>query len=60
MPLTGETYALATSLIFLIAGVFSMLGLGGGMLYVPVFKWLGRAGYLRGDRARDYLQRLGR
>lgn len=41
MTLSGETYALATSLIFLIAGVFSMLGLGGGMLYVPVFKWLG-------------------
>lgn len=30
----------AASLVFLIALVFSMLGLGGGMLYVPVFKWL--------------------
>lgn len=31
---------LAGSLVFLVALVFSMLGLGGGMLYVPVFKWL--------------------
>lgn len=30
----------ATALVFLIALVFSMLGLGGGMLYVPLFKWL--------------------
>lgn len=35
-----ETYTLATGLVFVIALVFSMLGLGGGMLYVPVFKWL--------------------
>jgi uncharacterized membrane protein YfcA len=28
------------ALVFLIALLFSMLGLGGGMLYVPVFKWL--------------------
>ncbi len=41
MALTSESYALATGLIFFIALVFSMLGLGGGMLYVPVFKWLG-------------------
>ena len=41
IALASETYALATGLIFLIAVVFSMLGLGGGMLYVPVFKWLG-------------------
>lgn len=38
--LGGFTYALATALVFCIALVFSMLGLGGGMLYVPVFKWL--------------------
>ena len=41
MALSTETYALATGLIFVIAVMFSMLGLGGGMLYVPVFKWLG-------------------
>ena len=40
MALTSETCVLATGLIFIIAGLFSMLGLGGGMLYVPVFKWL--------------------
>lgn len=27
-------------LVFLVALVFSMLGLGGAMLYVPLFKWL--------------------
>lgn len=41
MALSIDTYVSATGLIFLIAAVFSMLGLGGGMLYVPVFKWLG-------------------
>jgi uncharacterized protein len=30
----------ATVGVFLVALVFSMLGLGGGMLYVPLFKWL--------------------
>ncbi|BAO44909.1 sulfite exporter TauE/SafE family protein [Thiolapillus brandeum] len=35
------TYLLAGGLIFVISTLFSMLGLGGGMLYVPVFKWLG-------------------
>ncbi|MCP5443599.1 MAG: sulfite exporter TauE/SafE family protein [Chromatiaceae bacterium] len=40
MPLNADTYILVTSLVFVIALVFSMLGLGGGMLYVPVFKWL--------------------
>ncbi|RIV26145.1 sulfite exporter TauE/SafE family protein [Alicyclobacillaceae bacterium I2511] len=29
------------SLIFIVSFVFSMLGLGGGMLYVPIFHWLG-------------------
>ncbi len=28
-------------LIFLVSSLFSMLGLGGGMLYVPIFHWLG-------------------
>jgi len=28
-------------IIFLLAGLFSMLGLGGSMLYVPLFKWFG-------------------
>lgn len=31
---------LAPALVFIIALVFAMLGLGGAMLYVPVFKWL--------------------
>ncbi len=30
----------ATALVFVVSLVFSMLGLGGGMLYVPIFKWL--------------------
>lgn len=34
LPLT------AAALIFGVALVFSMLGLGGGMLYVPKFQWL--------------------
>jgi hypothetical protein len=33
-------HLLAAGLVFVIATVFSMLGLGGGMLYVPAFKWL--------------------
>lgn len=36
-----STYLLATGLIFVVSVLFSMLGLGGGMLYVPIFKWLG-------------------
>ena len=28
-------------LIFVVSFVFAMLGLGGGMLYVPIFHWLG-------------------
>ena len=34
-------YLLATGLIFIVSVLFSMLGLGGGMIYVPIFKWLG-------------------
>ncbi len=30
-------------LIFIVSFIFSMLGLGGGMLYVPIFHWLGFA-----------------
>lgn len=36
-----STYLLVTGLIFVVSMLFSMLGLGGGMLYVPIFKWLG-------------------
>lgn len=36
----APTIALAATAVFLIALVFSMLGLGGAMLYVPAFKWL--------------------
>jgi hypothetical protein len=38
-PLT-TTHLIATGLVFVVSAVFAMLGLGGGMLYVPVFKWL--------------------
>ncbi|MFO7761045.1 MAG: sulfite exporter TauE/SafE family protein [Thermodesulfobacteriota bacterium] len=31
----------ATGIVFFLAFIFSMLGLGGAMLYVPVFHWLG-------------------
>jgi uncharacterized membrane protein YfcA len=33
--------ALVALLIFAVSAVFAMLGLGGGMLYVPIFHWLG-------------------
>ncbi len=36
-----STYLLASGLILVVSALFSMLGLGGGMLYVPIFKWLG-------------------
>lgn len=39
MDITGLPLT-ATVLVFGVALVFSMLGLGGGMLYVPLFKWL--------------------
>ena len=41
LPLT--TYGIATVLIGAVSFVFAMLGLGGGMLYVPIFTWLGFA-----------------
>ncbi len=31
----------AALLILIVSAVFAMLGLGGGMLYVPIFHWLG-------------------
>jgi uncharacterized protein len=36
----SSAHLLIAGLVFVIATVFSMLGLGGAMLYVPVFKWL--------------------
>ncbi len=39
MDITG-LHTTASVLVFVIALVFAMLGLGGGMLYVPLFKWL--------------------
>lgn len=39
MDLTS-THLIASGVVFMIAAVFSMLGLGGGMLYVPMFKWM--------------------
>jgi len=41
MVMSSDTYLLAVGLIFVVSILFSMLGLGGGMLYVPIFKWLG-------------------
>ncbi|MCK7497492.1 MAG: sulfite exporter TauE/SafE family protein [Comamonadaceae bacterium] len=41
MTLDAGTYGLAAILIFAVSFVFAMLGLGGGMLYVPILKWLG-------------------
>jgi len=35
-----DTLILAPALVSVVAMVFAMLGLGGGMLYVPLFKWL--------------------
>lgn len=40
MELSIQTYAIATGLIFVVSFLFAMLGLGGGMLYVPILKWL--------------------
>jgi uncharacterized membrane protein YfcA len=40
MEFINATRLLATAVVFVIALVFSMLGLGGGMLFVPAFKWL--------------------
>lgn len=39
MDLTA-THLIASCMVFMIAAVFSMLGLGGGMLFVPMFKWM--------------------
>jgi uncharacterized protein len=36
----AQTIVVAGIAVFLISLVFSMLGLGGAMLYVPTFKWL--------------------
>jgi hypothetical protein len=41
MALDPASYGLAAALIFVVSFVFAMLGLGGGMLYVPILKWLG-------------------
>lgn len=38
---TQSLYVAAPLLVFCVALVFSMLGLGGAMLYVPLFQWLG-------------------
>lgn len=40
MDSQGSTHLIATALVFAVSLVFSMLGLGGAMLYVPIFKWL--------------------
>lgn len=34
-------YAMAAGIIFLASFLFAMLGLGGGMVYVPVLHWIG-------------------
>ena len=40
MDSLSSTHLIASGLIFAVSLVFSMLGLGGAMLYVPIFKWL--------------------
>lgn len=40
MELSFATYGIAAALIFVVSFIFAMLGMGGGMLYVPIFKWL--------------------
>lgn len=40
MDSLSSTHLIATALVFAVSLVFSMLGLGGAMLYVPIFKWL--------------------
>lgn len=40
MDSLSSTHLIATALVFVVSLVFSMLGLGGAMLYVPIFKWL--------------------
>ncbi len=35
------TYGFVAALLFVVSFLFAMLGLGGGMLYVPIFQWLG-------------------
>jgi uncharacterized membrane protein YfcA len=42
VSLAPETYILATLLVFAVSAVFAALGLGGGMLYVPILHWLGQ------------------
>jgi uncharacterized membrane protein YfcA len=34
-------YAIVSLLIFIVSFIFAMLGLGGGMVYVPILKWAG-------------------
>lgn len=41
MELGLPTLALATLLVFAVSVVFAAMGLGGGMLYVPILTWLG-------------------
>ena len=41
MVIDPGTYALATGLILVVSILFSMLGMGGSMLYVPILHWLG-------------------
>lgn len=40
MELSIQIYVIATGLIFVVSFLFAMLGLGGGMLYVPILSWL--------------------
>lgn len=40
MDSLSSIHLIATALVFAVSLVFSMLGLGGAMLYVPIFKWL--------------------
>lgn len=35
-------YTLIAIIIFVASFLFAMLGLGGGMFYVPILKWAGK------------------
>jgi len=39
--ITPEMIALISGLVFIVSTLFSMMGTGGAMVYVPMFKWIG-------------------
>lgn len=41
MNMAPEMIAMICGLVFIVSTLFSMMGTGGAMVYVPMFKWLG-------------------